>query len=107
MDKFVKVMGQIEVGSSRTDNLRGTEIFHILENFISVTLTLGVPVLTRKQLKSFIVALKNYSTMTLDRSLFLEEDEISHLHRRNVFLSRLEKEEWLTKLETMMEKMDY
>lgn len=107
MDRFVKVLGQIEVGSSRTKNLRGTEFFHILENFISETLTLDVPVFTRRQLKSFIVALKNYSTITLDRSLFLEEDEISHLDRQNVFLFRLEKEEWLTKLETMIEKMDY
>lgn len=97
MDRFLLVLGQIEMDPSRTHDTKSVDLFQILENFIHKTLSSSFPDLTRRQLHQFGLALKSYVQLkpgvgSKDRT------EQAHLKRRKAFVAKVQKESWIEKL---------
>ena len=106
MDRFVDVLGETEIDPSRTNDLKGTDFFYILENFIQETLSPLGCVLTKRQLGSFLLALEKYLLLEPEKESDSEE-EISHLERRGNFCTKVEKKQWVVKLREKWESMDW
>ena len=104
MDKFLDILNQTEIDSSRTNDLKGVNIFYILENLIYETLFPLNSILTKRQLKFFISALDKYLSLTLEKEL---EEEMPHLKCRENFFLKLKKEQWMAKLERKWANMSW
>lgn len=58
MSQFLRVLGQIEVDPSRTNDEKNVDFFQFLENFIGETLKTSKPELTKRKLNKFVVTLE-------------------------------------------------
>lgn len=60
MSQFLRVLGQIELDPSRTNDEKNVDFFQFLENFIGETLQTSKPELSKRQLNKFVFTLENY-----------------------------------------------
>ncbi|MCJ1272027.1 hypothetical protein MMC22_011933 [Lobaria immixta] len=97
MDRFLSVLGQIEMDPSRTHDTKSVDLFQILENFIHQTLSSSFSDLTRRQLHQFVLALKSYVQLKLGVGS-KDRTEQAHLKRRKAFVAKVQKESWIEKL---------
>lgn len=91
MDRFVRVLGQTEFDTIRSNDLQGMSFFRILENFIVETVFPDSTNLTKRQLHLFILRFKKY--LSLKPAIVKDEhDEQDHLVGRLEFEMKARKE---------------
>jgi hypothetical protein len=99
MDRFVEVLQQIELDPSRTNDVKGVEIFRLLENFISEVLGASSAGLTRTQLEQLVLVLDKYAKQKFEADVGVRDRaEAAHMDRRKKFLGRLHKMNWISQL---------
>ena len=108
MDRFVSVLGQIELDPSRTNDLKGVDFFRILENFIREALNSSSGGVTRSQLYRFVLELEKYTGLKVEAHKRLRDRaENEHIKRRNQFLTTLQKKRWVQQLNDKLSSMSW
>lgn len=106
MSQFLRVLGQIELDPSRTNNEKNVDFFQFLENFIGETLQTSKPELSKRQLNKFVVTLENY--LELELPVEVEDDnEEEHFQRRQAFIEKVVEENWVKKLKDKVISMSW
>jgi hypothetical protein len=106
MDRFVDVLGQTELNSSRTSDFKNVDIFRILENFIRETLRPWSAGLTRAQLYRFVFVLEKYAALRYEAHGRLKDHAKSeHMKRRREFLIQLHEKNWITQMKDKLSSM--
>lgn len=85
---------------------KNVDFFQFLENFFGETLKTSKPELSKRQLNKFVVTLKNYLELKLP--VQAEDDsEKRLLKRRQAFVAKVEKIEWMEKLRDKVKSMSW
>ncbi len=107
MDRFVDVLGQVELDPSRTNDLKGVDFFRILENFMREALDSSSAGLTRAQLHRFVFMLEKYAALRFEANgRPRDRAESEHMKRRNKFLNKLQKS-WIPQLKDKLLSMSW
>lgn len=103
MDRFVRVLGQ-KLDPNCTNDLKGVDLFRILENFIVKTVCPDTTNLTKRQLHLFILRFEKYLGLKplVDKD---KHDERDHLVRRLKFEKKAKKENWVKKFKKKYAEM--
>ena len=102
------VLGHIELDPSRTNDVKGVDFFHILENYIRESLESSSTALTRAQLHRFVLRLEEYANQRIKASPRSNDHaESKHLSRRNKFTSKLHKQGWMEKLKSKLASVSW
>lgn len=108
MDRFVDMLGQIELDPSRTNGLKGVDFFRILENFIGEALDPSWAGLTRAQLRRFVLVLEKYTGLRFKaHGRSGDHGESEHMERRKEFLNKLRKRRWVSQLNDKVSSMSW
>ena len=108
MDRFVDVLRQIELDPSRTNDVKGVELFRLLENFILEALGSSSAGLTRAQLEQFVLVLEKYANQIFEADVGVRDRaEGAHMGRRKKFLKRLHEQEWISQLRHKATRMSW
>lgn len=105
MDRFLSVLSQTEKDPTRTNDLKGTDFFRILENFIDGVLTFSKNVVSKIQLQKFILVLEEYiHSKPLFQRMYPEE--VEHLKKRKSFVKQVHEKKWAVRSREIVETMD-
>jgi hypothetical protein len=108
MDRFVDILRQIELDPSRTNDVKGVELFRLLENFILEALGSSSAGLTRAQLEQFVLVLEKYANQKFEADVGVgDRAEGAHMARRKKFLKRLREWNWIQLLKDKAARMSW
>lgn len=104
MDRFLSVLCDTEKDMTRTNDLKGVDVFRILENFIDEILTFSTDLLSKKQFQQFLLVLEDYvGSKYSSQPKYSEENK--HLKKRKAFVNRVHKKEWIKQLKRVVESV--
>lgn len=106
MDRFLRVLGQLELHSNRSNDTKSVDLFQILENFIVETLFSSSLDLSRPQLLRFILALEDYLKLK-PTARSQSRDDQEHLKKRKVFIAKVQKKDWVALLKDKASSMSW
>lgn len=106
MDRFLRVLGQLELRPNRSNDTKSVDLFQILENFIAETLFSSYPGLSRPQLHRFILALEDYLKLKPSARSQSRDDQ-EHLKKREVFIAKVQKKDWVALLKDKGSSMSW